>query len=153
MHKTIRFGIIGYGKMGKIRAHSINQSQNATLVSIYDITKFKLDVKNIKVCQSFDELISSKIDAIVVSTYVKFSSEYVIKSLRAGKHVFCEKPPSMSSDEMKLVIKAEKKYGKVLKYGFNHRVHNSVLEAKSIIMYLQGLEEELWVQHQFQQKN
>ena len=56
MHKTIRFGIIGYGKMGKIRAHSINQSKNATLVSIYDITKFKLDVKNIKVCQSFDEL-------------------------------------------------------------------------------------------------
>ena len=39
----------------------------------------------------------------------------------------------MSSEEMKLVIKAEKKYGKILKYGFNHRVHNSVIEAKSII--------------------
>ena len=63
----------------------------------------------------------------------KFSSKYVINSLKAGKHVFCEKPPSMSYEEMKLVIKAEKKYGKILKYGFNHRVHNSVIEAKSII--------------------
>ncbi len=133
MLNKIRFGIVGYGKMGKIRARSIYKSKDSTLISIYDTSNFELDNNNIKKCKSFDELISDDIDAIFISTYVKFSSDYVIRSLKSGKHVFCEKPPSMNSDEMELVIEAEKKYGKVLKYGFNHRVHNSVIEAKSII--------------------
>jgi predicted dehydrogenase len=39
----------------------------------------------------------------------------------------------MNSKEMLKVITAEKKSGKVLKYGFNHRYHYSIMEAKKII--------------------
>jgi predicted dehydrogenase len=129
----IKFGIAGYGKMGKIREKSIFDSPNATLVSIYDVADCTHPDKNIIQCKSFNELLATNIDAVVVSAYVSVSAEYVIKALNAGKHVFCEKPPSMTSKEMRKVIKAEKKSGKVLKYGFNHRFHYSVIEAKKVI--------------------
>jgi len=131
--KQIRFGIAGYGKMGKIREQSINDSDQATLVSIYEILEHKHHDENIILCDSFDQLLETDIDAVVVSVYVSKAAEYVISALRVGKHVFCEKPPSMTAKEMQEVIEIEKKTGKVLKYGFNHRFHYSVMEAKKII--------------------
>ena len=130
---VIKFGIAGYGKMGKIREKSIFDSPEARLVSIYDVEDYTHSDKEIINCKSFDELLATDIDAVVVSAYVSFAAEYTIKALNAGKHVFCEKPPSMNVKEMHQVIEAEKKTNKVLKYGFNHRFHYSVMEAKKVI--------------------
>jgi predicted dehydrogenase len=131
--EKLKIGIAGYGKMGRIREKSIIESNEAELISIYDIAEHQHHDKNIRLCNSFDELINSGVDAIIVSAYVKVAADYVIRALNAGKHVFCEKPPSMNSKEMMAVIEAEKKTGKILKYGFNHRFHYSVMEAKKIV--------------------
>jgi len=131
--KTIRFGIAGYGKMGKIRERSVFDSPDAVLVSIYEVVGHTHPDKNIIQCKSFNELLATNIDAVIVSAYVSVAAEYVIKALNAGKHVFCEKPPAMTAKEMRKVIETEKKTGLVLKYGFNHRFHYSVMEAKKVI--------------------
>jgi predicted dehydrogenase len=131
--KQLRFAIAGYGRMGKIREQSLARSQDATLVAIYDTACHKHDDDNIMTCNSFDELLATEVDVIIISAYVKVAAEYVIKALEMGKHVFCEKPPSMTSDEMLQVMEAEKKTNKVLKYGFNHRFHFSVMEAKKLV--------------------
>ena len=130
----IRFGIAGYGKMGKIREKSISSSDDSVVVAVYDNTNHEYE-KNRKIlsCESFDSLLDCDIDAVVVSAYASVASDFVIRSLNAGKHVFCEKPPSMNVKQMLEVIKVEKKSQKVLKYGFNHRFHYSVMEAKKII--------------------
>ncbi|MEK7555171.1 MAG: Gfo/Idh/MocA family oxidoreductase, partial [Patescibacteria group bacterium] len=48
--------------------------------------------------------------------------------------VFCEKPPGRTVADIKNVIAEEKKHPNLkLKYGFNHRYHQSVIEAKKII--------------------
>jgi predicted dehydrogenase len=129
----LKFGIAGYGKMGKIREKSILESKDASLISIYDITNHSHNNNEVIFCDSLDKLLETDIDAVVVSAYVSVASDYVIRALKAGKHVFCEKPPSMTSEEMLEVIDTEKKSGKILKYGFNHRFHYSVMEAKKII--------------------
>jgi predicted dehydrogenase len=129
----LKFGIAGYGKMGKIREQSISDSQYASLVAIFEITEYECNDKRVYKCNSFDELINLDIDAIIISSYVSVAADYVIQALKSGKHVFCEKPPAMSAIEMLEVIKAEKNSGKVLKYGFNHRFHYSVMEAKKVI--------------------
>ncbi|MCD4667156.1 MAG: Gfo/Idh/MocA family oxidoreductase, partial [Sulfurimonas sp.] len=59
--------------------------------------------------------------------------EYTIKALKKGLHVFCEKPPAHTIAELNEVIKVEKETQKVLKYGFNHRLHYSIIEAKKLI--------------------
>ena len=131
--EQIKFGIAGYGKMGKIREESIINSEHAKLISIYEISEHTHDDENIILCDSYTKLLKTDIDAVIVSAYVKYSAEYTIKALNAGKHVFCEKPPAMTSEEMLAVMEAEKKSGKVLKYGFNHRFHFSVMEAKKLV--------------------
>lgn len=131
--EQIKFGIAGYGKMGKIREESIINSNHAKLISIYEISEHAHDDKNIILCDSYAKLLETDIDAVIVSAYVKVAAEYVIRALDAGKHVFCEKPPSMTSNEMLEVIAAETRSGKVLKYGFNHRFHFSVMEAKKLV--------------------
>jgi predicted dehydrogenase len=119
--------------MGKIREESILNSSDAKLISIYEISEYSHNDKGIVQCNSFDELLTTDIDAVIVSAYVSVAADYVIRALSRGKHVFCEKPPSMTAKEMKKVIEIEKKMGKVLKYGFNHRFHYSVMEAKKVI--------------------
>ena len=130
----LKFGIAGYGKMGKIREKSIFNSSDAVLISVYDNTNHEYK-KNDGVisCNSYEALLDSNIDAVIVSAYASVAANYVIRALNAGKHVFCEKPPTMNTHEMLEVIEAEKNSKKVLKYGFNHRFHYSVMEAKKII--------------------
>lgn len=131
--KQIKLGIAGYGKMGKIREQSILESDYTKLVSIYEPTEYEHHDENVKACSSYEELLETDVDAIMVSAYVKVAAEYVIRALEAGKHVFCEKPPSMTSKEMLNVIEVEKRTDRVLKYGFNHRYHFSVMEAKKLV--------------------
>jgi len=131
--KQIKFGIAGYGKMGRIREESILNSSNAKLMSIYEVSDYSHNDKSTVQCNSFDELLKTDIDAVIVSAYVSVAADYAIRALNSGKHVFCEKPPSMTFKEMQEIIKAEKKANKVLKYGFNHRFHHSVMEAKKVI--------------------
>jgi predicted dehydrogenase len=55
------------------------------------------------------------------------------KFLKNKVAVFCEKPPGRNIDDIKKIIKIEKKYNGKLMYGFNHRYHGSVEQAKKII--------------------
>ena len=131
--EKLKFGIAGFGKMGRIREQSISLSNDAVLLATYDIESSRSEDSTVLSCSSLDELLESEIDAIIISTYVSFSADYVVRALDSGKHVFCEKPPAMNSGEMSKVLEAEKRSQKILKYGFNHRMHYSTIEAKRMI--------------------
>ena len=62
------------------------------------------------------------------------AAEATIAGLEAGLHVFCEKPPGRDVADIARVIACEKRYPDLkLKYGFNHRYHDSVRDALGII--------------------
>ena len=129
----IRVGIAGFGKIGRIRAREVEKNPLTELISVFDLNDFD-DVSNgITKCDSFESLLNSGIDAVFVCAYNDVLADYSIRALEAGKHVFCEKPPARTSAELRKVMDFEKAAGKVLKYGFNHRYHYSVIEAKKII--------------------
>ena len=131
--KKIKCGIVGFGKIAKIRAKVIEEIDNTILTAIHDTSEIYLENNSIKFFDNYSDLLNQELDAVIISTYAKSLAEYAIKALEAGKHVFCEKLPALNSKEMLAVIKAERQSGKVLKYGFNHRYHYSVIEAKKII--------------------
>lgn len=129
----IKIGIAGFGKIGQVRASEIEKRDDAKVVAIYDINKPAKLHEDVKFCESFEELLAQDIDAVFVCAFNSVLADYTTQALEAGKHVFCEKPPARTSEELKKVIEAEKKTNLVLKYGFNHRYHYSVIEAKKII--------------------
>lgn len=129
----IKVAIAGYGKMGKIRERTVANNPHTNLALVYD-PSFKAGAeKNSYHCGSYNEILESDCDAVFFAGYAKYSAEYVARALDAGKHVFCEKPPANNLQELVVVENSLKSSGKVLKYGFNHRYHHSVIKAKQLL--------------------
>ena len=129
----LRAGIAGYGKIGQIRFKVLDDIKRVKVVALYDVNKPLLNREKIKVCKSYNELLEQNLDIIFISTYNDVLADFTIKALEKDIHVFCEKPPARNTKELLKVMQAEKKFRKILKYGFNHRYHYSVMEAKKII--------------------
>lgn len=128
-----RVGIAGYGKVGKLREKAVNKIGGAKIVAIYDTKIISHKDTEVVVCSSYEELLLQNLDVIFICTFNNVLSEYSIKALQNNIHVFCEKPPARNTKELLKVKKMEESGNKVLKYGFNHRFHYSVMEAKKII--------------------
>lgn len=130
---VIKVGIVGLGKIGKIRLNELKNNKNTVVVAVCDLKRpIDLD-KNIKFCETFEILLNQNIDAVFICTFNNVLAIYTLLALKKNKHVFCEKPPAITSKDLKLVIEAENNSNSILKYGFNHRYHSSIVEAKKVI--------------------
>jgi predicted dehydrogenase len=133
----MRVGIAGYGVVGKTRHRSIesNTSYQITGISESSQEARKSIPAGIKVYNDYKFLIdSADIDVIFISLPNQFAAEAVCLSLQAGLHVFCEKPPARTYAELLEVKKQSSKSPELkLMYGFNHRFHLSVEDAKLLI--------------------
>ena len=126
-----RVGIAGFGKMGQIRAETL-EAAGCTIVSVYDV-HYDHEPKYRKAA-SVDEIIADpSIDAVVVWRPTLMNKRTPIAALQAGKHVFCEKPPCFNGTEMREIIAVEKASGKTLMYGFNHRHHRAIQKMKELV--------------------
>ena len=130
----INIGIIGYGKMGKIREKTVRETGRAEVRSVYEPTKIECSNK-LPIVGSSETIIADPfINAVFICTPNYLNKQLTISALLAGKHVFCEKPPGINSQETLKMIEAEKKNpGLKLMFGFNHRHHDSLRCAKKII--------------------
>jgi predicted dehydrogenase len=132
--KPLRIGIVGLGKMGKIRAETIEKNDNTVLVSATDPNPPKNGYKGVKLYPDYQAVIRSDIDAVFVCTPNRFAPDVVVAALDAGKHVFCEKPPGRNLADVERILAAERAHPDLkLKFGFNHRYHFGILEAKRIV--------------------
>jgi predicted dehydrogenase len=128
----LEIGIIGYGHMGQIRAKALNKVQDCRIKYIFDYVDIKN--KDFPIADSAESIFEDEsIDALFICTVNSMNKDLVIKGLKNGKHVFCEKPPAFTADEVREIIAAEEKSGKKLMYGFNHRHHGAVIKMKSEI--------------------
>ncbi len=134
--KCVRVGIVGLGKMGMTRAHELERHPAAVLVAGFDPCPEAFTARHpgVAIKNSVDALLHSDIDAVFVCTPNRFTPGIVIAALDAGKHVFCEKPPGRTVADIESIITAEKRNpGLKLTFGFNHRYHGGIQEAKRIV--------------------
>ncbi|MBN8921304.1 MAG: Gfo/Idh/MocA family oxidoreductase, partial [Rhizobiales bacterium] len=88
--------------------------------------------KGIKIVEDYDTVLSdSSIDAVVLATPHSMHGDQVRKAAAAGKHVFIEKPFTLTAPDAASAIDAMKKAGKVLAVGFNRRFHPNMAELKA----------------------
>jgi 1,5-anhydro-D-fructose reductase (1,5-anhydro-D-mannitol-forming) len=129
----MKAGIIGYGKMGQIRAKALSEDGRIKLVSVYDAAPVEAP-SGVKVASTDAEIIQDPTIDIIFVCAPNFRIVPLVKAaLEAGKHVFSEKPPAFNAAEMEEVLEVEKRSGKKLMYGFNHRHHKSIIKAKEVI--------------------
>ena len=128
----IKVGIAGFGKIGQLRADILSKRNDVTIAGIYDVIKPKNKIKY-DFYNSYEDLLELDLDAVFICAYNTVLADYTSKALNKGFNVFCEKPPAMKVEDLDNVFKALESSKKILKYGFNHRYHYSVMEAKKII--------------------
>lgn len=129
----MRCGIIGLGKMGRIRAEALSQNGRARATAFVEpLASQSLDgAKRHPTPEAL--LADPEVDAVFICTPNYLNQPITLKALKAGKHVFCEKPPAFTALQIEEVVAAEKSSGRKLMYGFNHRHHDSVIAAKKMI--------------------
>ena len=134
-NKPLRVGIIGLGRMGEIRGREIKAHPLTELVigADPDPANFR-DFPGILHSVEYQDVVDADLDAIYVCTPNYITAEAIVRSLRAGKHVFSEKPPGRNLKDVEAIMAAEQENpGLKLKFGFNHRYHAGILEARRII--------------------
>lgn len=128
----LKCGIIGFGKMGRIRARAIEESGRGRVVAVHDIIP-PTDA-SYPVAANTEEVIAADLDAVFVCTSNAYIQPLVVTALGAGRHVFSEKPPGRNLTETRLMQQAEKAAGnRTLMFGFNHRHHASIRRMKTIV--------------------
>ena len=83
--------------------------------------------------RNFDSIKDNdEIDVIYIVLPNFMHAEYTIRALEAGKHVICEKPMGMNTQECKAMLAAQKKTGKLLQIGYRLFYEPTHLAAKNI---------------------
>jgi predicted dehydrogenase len=132
----LRVGIAGYGVVGKRRRQFIDQHPRLKTIAICDqiFSEPGTMPDGVHCYQDYRMLLEEPLDVLFISLPNYLAAEVTIAGLQSDLHVFCEKPPGRTVADVEEVIAVEKRHpGKILKYGFNHRYHESVREALRII--------------------
>jgi predicted dehydrogenase len=106
----IGIGIIGYGYWGPNLVRNFVETPGVTVHAVADLDTSKL--KNLQrrypavsVCSDFMDLLSNpKIDAVAIATPVGTHFELAMAALKAGKHVWVEKPMTETSLQAQKLI-------------------------------------------------
>ena len=129
----LKVGIIGAGRIGKVHITSIStRVKDASIKTVADpfmndeTAQWAKGMGVEHVTKDYKEIIDDpEIDAVLICSSTDTHSPISVEAIKAGKHVFCEKPIDHDIDKIQAVIDALK--GTNLKYmvGFNRRFdHN-----------------------------
>ena len=122
---TVRFGLLGAGRIGKVHARAVTASPDARLVAVADAiapaaeaiaTAYGAEVRTIDAIAAADDL-----DAVVICTPTDTHADLIERFARAGKAIFCEKPIDLDVARVRACLKVVEATGARLMVGFNRR--------------------------------
>lgn len=135
--EKLKVGIAGYGVVGKRRHQFIDLNPHLEVVAVCDQTFNGTGTfgEGIKFYNNYKDLLSNeKLDVLVVCLTNDVAAEVTIAGLENNLHVFCEKPPGRNVADILRVREIEALKPNIkLKYGFNHRYHDSVRESLRLV--------------------
>jgi myo-inositol 2-dehydrogenase/D-chiro-inositol 1-dehydrogenase len=122
---TVRFGVLGAGRIGKVHAKAVSGNADAKLVAVADAmadaatalaTQYGAEVRSISQIEAAND-----IDAVVICTPTDTHADLIERFAKAGKAIFCEKPVDLDAERVKACLKVVEQTGAKLMVGFNRR--------------------------------
>lgn len=136
-NSIFNIGIIGCGLIGKKRADNLGKRgrliacadiniKNAQLVSNKD--------KKIQVFKDWKKLLKIKeLDIVIIATVHNQMSRILLEAIKMGKHVFIEKPASISLIMLRSIIEKNKVLKRKIRVGYNHRFLSAIIKSKELL--------------------
>lgn len=134
----INIGIIGAGFVGEIHSEAIRKIKNARMAGVSDIDFERARQLAGKIGSDFypdiEGLIGDKkIDVIAICVPTHLHAQFAKKAALAGKHIFCEKPISLSVKDSNEMIDYVKKNNLKAMVGHVLRFWPEYIKAKEVI--------------------
>jgi len=129
----IGLGCIGVGRMGTGHVRGFGQHADVRVTAVCDVRKSSRDRAKAIVdarygdrsCgahNDFRELLArDDVDAVLIATPENWHPLVAVEAARRGKHIYCEKPLSLTVAEAKAVRAAVRRYGVVFQFGTQQR--------------------------------
>ena len=134
---TVRFGLLGAGRIGKVHAKTISDNPGGTLVAVTDAVpaaavsiheQYRCQVRSIEAIES-----ATDIDAVIICTPTDTHADLIERFSRAGKAVFCEKPIDLNIARVKACLKVVEETRAKLMVGFNRRFDPHFMAVRKAI--------------------
>ena len=128
----INCAVVGVRSRGKAHVAAIHAQKNSRLIYNCDVDDQIISEHNTwcenkmgylpKVIKDYRRLLEEKdVDIIFIATPEHWHAPMTIMAMQAGKHVYVEKPLTITIQEGREMINVQKKYGKVCSVGLNRR--------------------------------
>ncbi len=133
MKHTLAF--VGFGGMAMHHFNNLSHFEDIiNFKGVYDINPDRMALaksKNLYTYKDYDEILEDpEVEIVLVATPNDIHKDLSIKALRAGKHVLCEKPVTMNSDELLEIMAVAKETGKIFTIDQNRRVNKDFVLVK-----------------------
>lgn len=127
--------VIGIGDIATRRViPAIQAEPRSRLYGVVTRDPRKAALYDARTWTSLDEALSdTAVSAVYVATPVFLHSPQTIQSLRAGKHVLCEKPMAMNETEARSMVQVAEETGQTLGVAYYRRTYPKVHCAKQLL--------------------
>jgi myo-inositol 2-dehydrogenase/D-chiro-inositol 1-dehydrogenase len=136
----LRFGILGAGRIGRVHAETLAfRLPEAEIAAIADINPEAARALAARcaiprVADSATEIFADPgIDAVLICTSTDTHAGLIVQAAEAGKHIFCEKPVSLSLEKIDTSLAAVDKAGVKLQVGFNRRFDSNFIRVRQAV--------------------
>jgi len=137
--KKLRLGIIGAGWPGQQHARAVRASPNAVLQALAEpdqerAVEFRESFAPKTIYDDYSDLLDDpQIDAVVICLPNHLHFPSTLAALHAGKHVLCEKPPTLNSVEMRVLEDEAGKSGLIYYFGRQFRFSPAMRSAHDLV--------------------
>ena len=137
----LRIGIIGCGGIANGKhMPALSKLKDVEMVAFCDIVEERAQkaakeygAEGAQVFTDYRELLKLDLDVVNVLTPNKSHSPITVDALEAGKHVMCEKPMAINTEEAVKMVEAAKRTGKKLTIGYQNRFRPDSMYLKNCI--------------------
>jgi len=143
-NSRIGMGFIGMGLISGGHLMSFSGARNMQPVAVCDVrdalvTKALENLKGkghegVVGTSKYEEVLAHPdVNAVCVTTPDHWHAAIVVAAMKAGKDVYVEKPMTLTIEESKAVVAAEKKYGRILQVGSQQRSSREFRTAANLV--------------------
>ncbi len=137
--ERLGIGLVGLGWPGEQHAKAVQASQGATIAAACDLSRerreeFATQFNSRKLYSAYADLLAdAAVDAVVVSLPNFLHASATLAALRAGKHVMCEKPPTMDVAEIEAIRDEANTRGLIYAFSRQSRFSSKMLTAQRLV--------------------
>ncbi|MEY8371677.1 Gfo/Idh/MocA family oxidoreductase [Aerococcaceae bacterium 50-4] len=143
--KKLNIATVGYGGMGTYHVHGLipAESDYLQVVGTYDVDpdrKAIAEETGTYVYPAFEAILDDQeVDAVLIATPNDSHKDLAIQAMRAGKHVICEKPVAMNTQEFDEMLAVAAETDRVLMIHQNRRWDPDFLQVKEMFTQRQAI--------------